>query len=236
MMNIKNECYTPACFADPIREFANGFHLDPFSTAKANQTIKADSFFGGNLDALSLDWLEWVDNDYPNFWVNPPYSRDLIAKCISKTLSYIGRAEIYLLVNSSTNSQWYLECASKCQAVMFPHKRVQFYNPFIEFKHKNEYNQTLFFFGKPERAKEFTSELSHLGIIRFTELFSEYRKAMTRANWANWKIEYLDNTRGESRCILMNGNATTAKRRHKEILEIDKFATLYYRDWIPFTD
>lgn len=27
-MNLKNECYTPAYFVDPIREFANGFEFD----------------------------------------------------------------------------------------------------------------------------------------------------------------------------------------------------------------
>lgn len=35
--NLKNECYTPSWFVDPIREFANGFDFDPFSCAEANK-------------------------------------------------------------------------------------------------------------------------------------------------------------------------------------------------------
>lgn len=165
-ININNECYTPSWFIEPIRNFAGTFHLDPFSCDKANEIVKAENYLWESINGLSYDWLEYSSVDYPNFWVNPPYSRDLIAKCVEKTLSYVGKAEIFLLVNSSTSSKWYQKCVAKCNAVLFPSKRIQFHNPYKEMKHRNEYDQTLFYFGK--HPYRFRSQCQKLGSV-FTE-------------------------------------------------------------------
>lgn len=147
IINPKDECYTPSYFIDPIRELWNGFHLDPFSCEEANKTVKADYFIDIEYDALGLEWLGICDHAYPTFWVNPPYSRGLIRHCIKKTLSYVGCAEIFLLVNSQTSSKAYQHCLSLCNGLIFPSKRIPFLNPFYEFKSQNDRDQTLFYFG-----------------------------------------------------------------------------------------
>lgn len=146
--NIKNECYTPSHIIEPLRSFAGRFDLDPFSCELANETVKAISYINESENAFETDWFNFVDVDYPVFFVNPPYSRDLINIAIAETLSYVGRAEIFLLVNSSTSARWYQDCLSKCSAVLFPSKRIQFINPYIEFQYTNEYSPTLFYFGR----------------------------------------------------------------------------------------
>lgn len=146
--NINNECYTPVWFIDAVREYAGTFHLDPFSSHGANLIVEAKQYLTEHDDALSLPWLAHATADYPRFWVNPPYSRDIIAKCIDKTLSYVGSADIYLLVNSSTSSKWYQKCIKACNAMLFPSKRIQFVNPYKSMQSRNKYDQTLFFFGK----------------------------------------------------------------------------------------
>lgn len=161
--NPKNECYTPSYFVDPIREAWDGFHLDPFSSTSANLVVKADNYFTEDLNALQLDWIEWQADEYPTFWVNPPYSRDLIQKCIAKTLSYVGEAEIFLLVNSQTSSKAYRSCVAQCNAMLFPAKRIQFINPYNGFKNSNDRDQTLFYFGRYDcKFKECLSSLGEV--------------------------------------------------------------------------
>ncbi|MFN7762538.1 MAG: DNA N-6-adenine-methyltransferase [Pseudanabaena sp.] len=161
--NPKNECYTPSYFVDTIRDFAGTFHLDPFSCEKANEITKAEFYLDERQDSLLLDWLSLVTVVYPTFWVNPPYSRDLIQKCIAKTLTYAGRAEIFLLVNSQTSSKAYRSCVRACSAMLFPHKRIQFENPYNEFNNKNDRDQTLFYFGR--NAIKLKERLNVLGEV-----------------------------------------------------------------------
>jgi hypothetical protein len=159
--NPKNECYTPSYFIDPIRDVFEGFDLDPFSSAIANETVKADFYLDERQDGLIQNWLELSSRNHPTFWVNPPYSRHLIQKCVAKTLTYVGQAEIFLLVNSQTSSKSYQACLKGCRAILFPEKRIQFDNPYNSFAGSNNKDQTLFYFG--QRDTRFRARLGRLG-------------------------------------------------------------------------
>jgi hypothetical protein len=154
--NIKNENYTPYSFMRPCFEFMGWIDLDPFSCLEANEYVNAYNFFTEETDGLSQNWSE-----YRRKWVNPPYSGGLITPSIDKTLQYTHIGETLLLVNSSTSAKWYQDCLEHCSAVLFPSKRIQFWNPYEERKSSNRYDQTLFYFG--DRRFEFADQLGKLG-------------------------------------------------------------------------
>jgi len=168
-MPHSDENYTPSYFIDPIRDFAGGFTLDPFSCADANATIKAERYFTQTDDALSYDWHNlllddvtepcvWVRSEqHETVWCNPPYSRKLVAPCVRKFLDYMPENEGFLLLNSSTSSQIYHRAFNLCDAILFPRKRINFLNPYKENTSSNEYDQTLFYYGC--RAEKFVKHM-----------------------------------------------------------------------------
>ncbi len=151
-MSKSDENYTPDWFVTPCREFLGGFDLDPFSCLKANEVIKAKLFFTKEGDAFSQDWTR-----YKRKWVNPPYSRSLIAK----TLGVSSVGETLLLVNSSTSARWFHDCMRASSAYLHPFRRIQFDSPYREGRSSNEYDQTLFYFG--DRPLQFAKALTDLG-------------------------------------------------------------------------
>ena len=179
MINPKNECYTPASFVDPIRQFAGHFDFDPFSCSEANKVIKANWFCSlqEDRDAYLDDWI-WLWYQAKTIWCNPEYDTKGLTKAIDKLFEHLEGKEIYLLVNSDTATANYQRCLSNCQAVLFPSKRIPFYRPYslpyscpemyapYAYKpNQNDRAQTLFFFGTIKRAFEFKQELSHLGKV-----------------------------------------------------------------------
>jgi hypothetical protein len=49
----------------------------------------------------------------------------------------------------------------------------------------------------------------------------------------NWKIEYVRDNRNVT--IDMTCNLTYAKRKYKEVLEIDPDAKLYHLEWVEYS-
>jgi hypothetical protein len=143
-----DECYTPHWFVDPIRRFTKHFTLDPFSSSIANERIQARHYLTINDNAYDADWSEYFDHLEDSLWVNPPYSRGKIAPAIDKTLEYVGQADIYLLVNSETSSNWYQKVLSYYPTIIFPSKRMKFFNPYrLDITNSSKKPQTLFYFG-----------------------------------------------------------------------------------------
>ena len=166
MINLKNECYTPAYFVDPIREFANGFDFDPFSCVLANQTIKAKHFL--SIDQDGFDFIPWSGFwfDAKTIWCNPPYSTQDLKKAVELIIANRKGKEVYLLLNTDNSTANYKLCLHHCQAVMLVKDRIKFYRPYADFpSQQNNRSQSLFFFGSMNRAIEFKAELSHLGKV-----------------------------------------------------------------------
>ena len=165
--NLRNECYTPNSVISAIRKATNDvIDLDPFSCPMANEVVKATYIYTEQDNALVQSWLLTTTcseyGDYrPVFYINPPYSRDLIVKCVNKLLGYRYTAEMYVLVNSETSSKWYQALLLHCNAVVFPSKRISFYNPYTLFTSSNPKSQSLFYFGNNTRPV--IDSLSSLG-------------------------------------------------------------------------
>lgn len=63
--------FTPAVYIEAARRVLGGIHLDPFSCAHAQQTVKAARFLTRADDALSPDamWAGWSDAAQRGGWV-----------------------------------------------------------------------------------------------------------------------------------------------------------------------
>ncbi len=110
-----DEWYTPKEIIDALGRF----DLDPcapavrlWDTATAHFT-KAD-------DGLSREWAGRV-------WLNPPYSRPLIEKFVTKMADH-GNG-IALLFNRADSKMFHEQIFAKASAILFMRGRVQFYRP-----------------------------------------------------------------------------------------------------------
>ena len=162
---FNDENYTKEYVVKPFRDLVNGFDLDPFSCERANQIIQASTFWTKADDAFSKDW-----SLYSKKWINPPYSKGLIEKAVAMVLSYSRIGDSFLLTNSNTSSDWYLEAQKCCTCYLTFNHRLEFTNPKNDGKKTNSGNdssQTLFYFGDrtPQQIK---AVCGHLGNISIT--------------------------------------------------------------------
>lgn len=120
-----NEWYTPVEYIECARNVLGEIELDPASSEEANKIVRARVFYTIEMDGLLYEW-------HGNTWMNPPYSAKLISK-FTKKLSeefLCGNIEQAIaLVNNATETSWFQRLVSVSSGVVFPNKRIKFYNP-----------------------------------------------------------------------------------------------------------
>lgn len=117
-----NEWYTPADIIEAARHVLGTITLDPASSAIANETVKAKTFYTAEDDGLIQDW------DGENIWLNPPYASGLIEKFVDKLLAS-DFTQAIVLVNNATDTEWFSRLAERADVIVFPKGRVKFYKP-----------------------------------------------------------------------------------------------------------
>ena len=100
--SLENEWYTPAPIIAAARAVMGGIDLDPASSAKANETVQATTFYSIEDDGLNKEWQGRV-------WMNPPYAAKLIPAFIDK-LSTSNITQAIVLTNNATETQWGQSC------------------------------------------------------------------------------------------------------------------------------
>lgn len=154
----ENEWYTPAEYIEAARKAMDGIDLDPASSAKAQETVKAAHYFTKETDGLAQAW-------HGNVWMNPPYAQPLIGQFVEKLCRAYGDGDVQAaitLVNNGTETGWGQQLLESATAVVFPKSRIRFLDP--EGKPGAPLQGQMFvYFGG--HANNFGREFSRYGVV-----------------------------------------------------------------------
>jgi phage N-6-adenine-methyltransferase len=141
-----NDWHTPAQYIEAARIVLGRIDLDPFSSAKANETVKADRYFTKADNALPP--RHWADRPI-TVWANPPYGRGVIDAAITRFLVELPRlSAAIVLTNNATETRWFQSMMRECQAVCFTDHRIAFVSPDNKAVSGNTRGQCFFYFGQ----------------------------------------------------------------------------------------
>lgn len=97
------EWYTPTEIIEAARKCLGQIDLDPFSCAKANETVQALRYYSIQYgeDGFELDWLD-------KCWVNHPFSRENNNRIAAKAIEeYNTGSQIVMITFAATSEKWF---------------------------------------------------------------------------------------------------------------------------------
>ena len=147
--DMSDEWYTPSKYLSSVRHtFGGGIDLDPASSAIANQTVQAKTYWAQQDDGLTKPWFGSV-------FLNPPYSTKLIRKFVDKLLSESNHFyEAIVLVNSKTETYYYQKLLTNCNALHLTDHRIRFNDHEGNPSSSPRAGNTFFYFGAGTNAFE----------------------------------------------------------------------------------
>jgi phage N-6-adenine-methyltransferase len=155
----ENEWYTPSPYVEAARTCLGTIDLDPASSTRAQETIRAARFFTRTHDGLRHEW-------HGRIWLNPPYAQPDIVHFVDKLLAEIaaGRAtEAILLTHNYTDTGWFHAAAGQCAAICFTRGRIRFVGASGEIAAPAQ-GQAFFYFGPG--LDRFRATFGSFGFIR----------------------------------------------------------------------
>lgn len=156
-----NDWYTPHEWTAFARQVLDGIDLDPFTSAKANERVRAKRFFTIDDNAMAQSW------DAGTVWMNPPYSRGLCAQATTKFLEEWREGKFnagLILVNNMTDTRWFRDLLDECSALCNLTGRISFENGAGQRVSGNTRGQTLFVFDRTAKRKHVTRFKKQLAI------------------------------------------------------------------------
>lgn len=114
---------TPAVIVEAARAALGGaIDLDPASSLRAQETVRAERYFTAEDDGLSRPWSGAV-------FLNPPFCKEVVCRFVDKLLKHVQSGEVsgaVLLVNAATSAGWFQRAMREAAAVCFLSRRVRF--------------------------------------------------------------------------------------------------------------
>lgn len=159
----ENEWYTPEPFIVAARAAMGNIDVDPASSAIANKTIKAKTFYTADDNGLLKAWNG-------NVWMNPPYAQPLVAQFSEAVSAKYDSKEIKracILVNNATETAWFQRMLDSAAAVCFLRGRVRFLDPNGDPSGAPLQGQAVIYMG--ENPFRFTRAFSELGRVLLRE-------------------------------------------------------------------
>ena len=151
----ENEWYTPDEWLERALRVLGAFDLDPASSDKAQEIVKATTYFTEEQNALEKEW-------HGRIWLNPPYAQPFMSRFVTKLCEErrAGRVTAAIMVTHNyTDTRWFHEAAGTCDAICFTRGRVEFYDKDGK-KAEPTQGQAFFYFGDD--------------VERFAEVFGEH--------------------------------------------------------------
>ena len=149
------EWYTPPDLIEAARDCMGGIDLDPASSEKAQEAVRAERFYTAEDDGLSQPWAGRV-------FLNPPYESKLVGPFVGKLLSEPVKQAI-ILVNNATETKWGQALLERADAVCFPSGRIQFLDS--EGSPKQSPLQGQMIIGIGVEVKSFLREFQNTGAV-----------------------------------------------------------------------
>jgi len=138
-----DEWRTPPDYIDRARRVMGSIDLDPASTARANEIVKAKAFFDKGIDGRTREWRG-------NVWLNPPFSTPLIGEFVSMLVDATEDKKVpqaTLLTNNATETGWFQQALRAADFCCFPDQRIAFIGADGRPAPGNRQAQAFFFFG-----------------------------------------------------------------------------------------
>ncbi|MBW1673998.1 MAG: hypothetical protein JRJ45_10220, partial [Deltaproteobacteria bacterium] len=118
-----NEWFTPRPIIECARRVMGSIDLDPASCDKANETVKATTYYTMQHNGLERTW-------HGNVWLNPPYGRALLTPFVDKLCKSLPDiTQACVLVNNATETQWFNKLAIRADALCLIQRRIRFDTP-----------------------------------------------------------------------------------------------------------
>ena len=158
-----SEWYTPKKYTDSVRKVLGQIDLDPASCEKANDTIKAKSFYSIDDNGLNKRW-------YGHVFMNPPYgfgannssNQELWTQKLINEYEQKNVKEAICLVNSATDTKWFQKLWR--YPICFVDHRIKFIPGESNTKKFGPTHGNVFvYFGK--NIEEFRKEFGQYGVI-----------------------------------------------------------------------
>ena len=152
VIEIDRDSYaTPEWVLDLARQVSGALEVDPASNASAQETVKASICYTAEDDGLdpANAWGGVV-------WLNPPYSRGLIAPFVDRACDeWEGDQleELWVLTNASVSSEWWQRLAKASSLMMYPPCRINFLDSLGRETSNNAYSQSLAYCGPSEQVE-----------------------------------------------------------------------------------
>jgi phage N-6-adenine-methyltransferase len=145
-----DEWYTPADRIELVREVLGEIDLDPASCEKAQETVRATTFYTKADDGLAQDWQGRT-------FINMPYSDPSV--WVTKLLEEFAAENVsaaIVLVNNATDTTWCQELLAHCAAACFTKGRIAFLREDGQAVVGARQGQAFFYFGPDVEAFEST--------------------------------------------------------------------------------
>jgi len=157
------EWYTPPYLVEAARRVMGGIDLDPASSARANEGVRASRFFDREQDGLQQPWSGRV-------WLNPPYARGVVERFVERLVEHVARGDVtqaVMITNNATDTNWCQLALAHCQGACFVNGRVKFLQSGSER-------------GVPLQGQVVTAFGPHLDVDRFRREFRELGEVFVR--------------------------------------------------------
>lgn len=155
----ENEWWTPAEYIETARSVLGAIDLDPATTTKANEVVKAAQIFTKRDNGLVHPWTGRV-------WLNPPYAQPLIGQFIDKLCAELEAGNVsaaVLLTHNYTDTEWFHRAERDAALLCFTRGRIGFLSPAGERAAPTQ-GQTFFYFGPDPES--FRGQFCQYGFIR----------------------------------------------------------------------
>ena len=153
-----NSWYTPPIYIESARAVMGSIDLDPFSSSKANETVKASYYLDEKDDAFTSEW------DGKHVWMNPPYGVGIMSKAIDRFVEMRSNFdEAIVLVNNATETKWFKKLLDISSGICLVNKRIAFLSPDNKNVSGNTRGQVFFYVG--DNLASFAKEFKQYGTI-----------------------------------------------------------------------